>query len=107
MTAPAEQQAISVEVPEYGFEIMPDAEGKPFIVGLTIRTSGSEYKSFLCLPNATAVEMVARAFNRELLKVATTLKRQGKHIQPVTGVNSDALRTEKRREQRGSRGSRS
>ena len=90
-------QLISVEVPEFGFEIIPDSEGNPFIVGLTIRTSGTEAKYFLCLPNADAVEAVARAFNREFLRVSTTLKRQGRHIQPVTGVNSDALRTEKRR----------
>lgn len=91
------EQMISVEVPEYSFEIIPDAEGNPYIVGMSIRTSGTEIKSFLCLPNADAVETVARAFNREFLRVSTTLKRQGKHIQPVTGVNSDALRTEKRR----------
>lgn len=102
-----ETAMISVEVPEYSFEIVDDDEGNPYIVTLVVRTSGTEYKTFLCVPDATVIEGINRAFNREFSKLAAVLKRRKKpSLIAASGVNSDALRTEKRGQQRSSRGSR-
>lgn len=89
---------IAIEVPQYAFIIqpMPDSD-EPWYVGMQLSMSGAQFTSFLCKPNAAEVEQVSRMFGRELLRVATTLKRRGKRIEPVTGVNSASLRTKEGR----------
>jgi hypothetical protein len=92
------QGLTTIEVPEYAFtiEMQPGTE-QPWYVGMQISTSGCVYKSFLCLPIAADVERISRVFGRELLRVATTLKRKGKRIELVTGVDSASLRTKEGR----------
>lgn len=86
---------MSIEVPEYAFTIEPDDEGNPWYIGMQVTTSATMYKTFLCLPQQ--IEATHRVFNRELTRLGVEIKRHGKRLVAVSGVNSDGLRSEKGR----------
>jgi hypothetical protein len=90
-----DQGMVTIETPQYAFFLESDDQKNPWYVGMQITTSGSMWRGYLCLPSE--IENTHRVFNRELTRLGVEIKRAGKRIVPITGVNSDALRTEKGR----------